>query len=56
MSKLEEEALRTLTANDYIDWRRANNRRRQDDINFCNCSCRQEIRAIIRRIANPKNC
>lgn len=54
MSALEEEALRTLTANDYIDWRRANNRRRQDDFNFCGCSCRTEIRAIIRRIPNHK--
>lgn len=54
MSDLEEEALRTLTANEYIDWRRANNRRRQDDRNFCGCSCRNEMRAIIRRIANPQ--
>jgi hypothetical protein len=51
MSVSEEEALRTLTTNDYIEWRRANNRRRQDDRNFCGCSCRHEMRAIIRRIA-----
>jgi hypothetical protein len=54
MSAAEEEALRTLSADEYIDWRRANNRRRQDDRNFCDCSCRNEVRAIIRRIANPK--
>jgi hypothetical protein len=54
MSAAEEEALRTLSADEYIDWRRANNRRRQDDRNFCDCSCRNEVRAIIRRIAKPK--
>jgi hypothetical protein len=53
MSKAQEEALNTLSTDDYIAWRNNNNWRRLVDLNRCNCHCRTRMRTMVRRIPPP---
>jgi len=50
MSKAQEEALHTLSTEDYIAWRNNNNWRRLVDVNGCSCHCRTRMRTMVRRI------
>ena len=53
MSKAQEEALNTLSAEDYKDWCQANSWRRMDEREWCDCHCRTRMRAMVRRIPPP---
>jgi hypothetical protein len=55
MSKAQESALNTLSAEDYIAWRNNNNWRRLVDLNRCSCDCRSTIRTMVRRIPPPSS-
>ena len=49
----QEEACRTLSAEEYITWRFRNAARRERDLDNCACNCRQAARDAIRRIPLP---
>jgi len=53
MSKAQEEALNTLSTDDYIAWCNNNKWRRFKDVNRCDCSCRLGMRVMVRRIPPP---
>jgi uncharacterized protein YbaR (Trm112 family) len=53
MSKAQEEALNTLSAEDYKDWYQANSWRRMDEREWCDCHCRTRMRSMVRRIPPP---
>jgi uncharacterized protein YbaR (Trm112 family) len=53
MSKAQEEALNTLSAEDYKAWCQANSWRRMDEREWCDCHCRTRMRAMVRRIPPP---
>ena len=55
MSKAQEEALNTLSTEDYIAWRNNNNWRRLVDLNRCSCDCRSTMRTMVRRIPPPSS-
>jgi len=54
MSKAQEEALNTLSSEDYKDWCQTNSWRRMDECEWCNCHCRTRMRAMVRRIPPPR--
>ena len=49
----QEEACRTLSAEEYTTWRFRNAERRERDLDNCACNCRQAARDAIRRIPLP---
>ena len=49
----QEEACRTLSAEEYTTWRFRNAARRERDLDNCSCNCRQAARDAIRRIPLP---
>jgi len=53
MSKAQEEALNTLSSEDYKDWCQTNSWRRMDECEWCNCHCRTRMRTMVRRIPPP---
>jgi len=53
MSKAQEIALNTLSAEDYIEWRNADWLRRNDHLFQCDCHCRTRMRSMVRRIPPP---
>jgi len=53
ISKTQEEARNTLSAEDYKDWCQTNSWRRMDERELCDCHCRTRMRAMIRRIPPP---
>jgi hypothetical protein len=53
MSKAQEEALNTLSAEDYKDWYQANSWRRMDEREWCDCYCRTRMRSMVRHIPPP---
>jgi uncharacterized protein YbaR (Trm112 family) len=53
MSKAQEEALNTLSDDDYKDWCQTNSWRRMDEREWCNCHCRTRMRTMVRRIPPP---
>jgi len=53
MSKAQEEALNTLSTEDYKDWCQTNSWRRMDEREWCDCHCRTRMRAMVRRIPPP---
>ena len=53
MSKAQEEALHTLSTEDYKDWCQTNSLRRMDEREWCDCHCRTRMRAMVRRIPPP---
>ena len=55
MSKPQEEAINTLSHEDYIAWRHDNTWRRIGDINNCDCSCRSKMRQMVRHIPPPSD-
>jgi hypothetical protein len=55
MSKGQEEALNTLSTDDYIEWCNADWLRRNIDIVQCDCECRAGMRVMVRRIPLPSS-
>lgn len=55
MSKEQEEALNTLSTDEYIAWCNNNNWRRLVDLNRCSCDCRSTMRTMIRHIPPPSS-
>ena len=55
MSKAQEIALNTLSAEDYIEWLQTNRERRNDDLFQCDCHCRTRMRAMVRHIPPPSS-
>lgn len=55
MSKAQEEALNTLSTDDYIEWCNADSERRNLDILQCDCQCRTGTRTMVRRIPPPSS-
>jgi uncharacterized protein YbaR (Trm112 family) len=53
MSKAQEIALHTLSAEDYIEWRNADWLRRNDHLFQCDCHCRTRMRSMVRHIPPP---
>lgn len=53
MSKAQEEALNTLSTEEYKDWCQANSWRRMDEREWCDCHCRTRMRTMVRRIPPP---
>jgi hypothetical protein len=53
MSKEQEEALNTLSTEDYLDWCQTNSWRRMDEREWCDCHCRTRMRTMVRRIPPP---
>jgi hypothetical protein len=53
MSKAQEEALNTLSDDDYKDWCQTNSWRRMDEREWCDCHCRTRMRSMVRRIPPP---
>jgi hypothetical protein len=53
MSKAQEEALHTLSTEDYKAWSQTNSWRRMDEREWCDCHCRTRMRAMVRRIPPP---
>lgn len=53
MSKAQEGALNTLSAEDYKNWYQVNTWRRMDEREWCDCHCRTRMRAMVRRIPPP---
>jgi hypothetical protein len=53
MSKAQEEALNTLSTDDYIEWCNANWVRRLRELFKCDCECRKGMRVMVRRIPPP---
>jgi len=53
MSKAQESALNTLSAEDYKYWCKVNSWRRMDECEWCDCNCRSRMRSMVRRIPPP---
>jgi len=53
MSKAQEEALNTLSTDDYIEWCNANWVRQNIELLKCDCECRRGARIMVRRIPPP---
>jgi len=53
MSKAQEIALHTLSAEDYIEWRNADRLRKNKALFQCNCHCRIRMRSMVRHIPPP---
>jgi hypothetical protein len=53
MSKAQEEALHTLSTEDYNAWCQTNSWRRMDEREWCDCHCRTRMRTMVRRIPPP---
>jgi uncharacterized protein YbaR (Trm112 family) len=53
MSKAQEEALISLSTEDYLDWCQTNSWRRMDEREWCDCHCRTRMRTMVRRIPPP---
>jgi uncharacterized protein YbaR (Trm112 family) len=55
MSKAQEIALHTLSAEDYIEWRNADWLRKNKALFQCDCHCRTRMRSMVRHIPPPSS-
>jgi uncharacterized protein YbaR (Trm112 family) len=55
MSKAQEIALHTLSAEDYLEWLQTNRERRDEDRYWCDCHCRTRMRSMVRHIPPPSS-
>lgn len=53
MSNAHEEALNTLSTEEYKVWRNTNSWRRNEERIWCDCHCRTIMRSMVRRIPPP---